>query len=726
MSSKGQGSTVDVVPPADAPDARGECVQPGQPYPLGATWDGRGANFSIFSEQATRIDLCLFDAGGRERRVTLPEVTGFCWHGYLPRVTPGQRYGYRVHGPWAPGRGHRFNPSKLLIDPYARAIDGDVRWHDAVFPYRIGGPDDVIDTRDSAPFVPRSIVIDPAFDWAGDTSPGTPLADTLLYETHVKGITMRHPDIPPPLRGTYAGLAHPAAIEHLRRLGVTAVELLPVHEFVHARHVRERGLRNYWGYDSLGFFAPHHEYARDRAPGGQVSEFKRMVAALHAAGLEVILDVAYTHTAEGNHLGPMLAFKGIANGAYYRTAADDPRYYVDYTGTGNTLNVRHPHVIQLIMDSLRYWVLAMHVDGFRFDLGAALGREFHEVDRLATFFEVVQQDPVISRVKLIVEPWDLGEGGYQVGNFPVLWSEWNGRYRDTVRDYWRSAEAMIPDLACRLAGSSDLFQDDGRRPYASINFVTSHDGFTLRDLVSYDVKHNEANGEDNRDGDTCNRSWNCGVEGDTDRADVTELRARQQRNLLATLLLSQGVPMLLGGDEIGRTQRGNNNAYCHDCEVSWFDWEHADRSLLHFTRRLIAFRRRHPIFRRRQWFRGPRQSTGVGDIAWLRPDASPMANGDWQSAGLGAIAMFLNGEALADCDRTGAAVTDDSFLLCFSAKREPVRFSLAGPPFALAWEPILDTMTACVDVRGSRLEAGAVVVLAPLSLRVFRRVAAPP
>ena len=634
-------------------------VWPGDPYPLGATWDGEGTNFSIFSEVAERVELCLFGEDGAERRLALPEVTAFCWHGYVPGVGPGQRYGFRVYGPWSPDEGHRCNPAKLLLDPYAKAIDGDVRWHQAVFSYQ-SGEEHVRNDADSAPYVPRAIVIDPAFSWGRDRPPRTPLHGSILYEIHVKGFTARRRDIPRPIRGTYAGLAHRASIEYLKTLGVTAVELMPVHQFVHDAHLMGRGLRNYWGYNSIAFLAPHHGYAARRDPGGQVVEFKRMVKALHAAGIEVILDVVYNHTAEGNHLGPTLSFKGIDNAAYYRLVAGERRRYFDYTGTGNTLNVRHPHVLQLIMDSLRYWVLDMHVDGFRFDLAATLARELHAVDRLSAFFDVIQQDPVISQVKLIAEPWDVGEGGYQVGNFPPLWSEWNGRYRDTVRDYWRGEPAVLSEMASRLTGSSDLYAETGRRPFASINFVTAHDGFTLADLVSYNEKHNEANGEENRDGESHNRSWNCGAEGPADDAEVKKLRARQKRNFLATLFLSQGVPMLLGGDEIGRTQRGNNNAYCQGNEISWFDWEQADSELLAFTRCLIAIRREHYIFRRRRWFQGrPLRSAGVADIAWFRPDGTPMNDEDWQTGFARSLGVFLNGRGITGRDRRGTRHEDD-------------------------------------------------------------------
>ncbi len=542
-------------------------VWPGNDYPLGATYDGAGTNFSIFSEIAERVELCLFDEKGNETRFDLPEVTSFCWHGYLPNLGPGQRYGFRVHGPWAPAEGHRCNPAKLLLDPYARAIEGQVQWNEAVFPHFFNNPDGPPNDKDSAPFMPKSVVINPFFDWGNDRHPRTQSHETIVYEAHVKGFSIKHPDVPEELRGTYAGLAHPRAIEHFTRLGITAVELMPAHQFIHDKHLVERGLRNYWGYNSIGYLAPHNEYSASGQTGQQVQEFKQMVKGLHEAGIEVILDVVYNHTAEGNHLGPILSFKGIDNAAYYRLMPDDRRYYRDYTGTGNSLNMRHPHVLQLIMDSLRYWVLEMHVDGFRFDLAATLARELHDVDRLSAFFDIIQQDPVISQVKLIAEPWDVGEGGYQVGKFPPLWMEWNGKYRDCVRDYRRGQDQTLGEFAYRITGSPDLYEATGRRPYASVNFITAHDGFTLHDLVSYNEKHNEANGEDNRDGESNNRSWNCGVEGPIDDPQVNALRNRQKRNFLSTLFLSQGIPMLLGGDEIGRAQRGNNNAYCQDNEI---------------------------------------------------------------------------------------------------------------------------------------------------------------
>ena len=637
------------------------------------------------------MELCLFDEAGGETRVELPQMTGYTWHGYLPGVGPGQRYGYRVHGPWDPASGRRCNPHKLLLDPYARAIEGDVRWSDAIHGHVRGHPLRMQE-RDSAPDVPRSIVMAADFDWGDDTSPHVPEAETILYETHVKGFTRRHPDIPEPLRGTYAGLAHPAAIDHLTRLGVSSVELMPVHHFVHDGFLRERGLRQYWGYNSIGFFAPHAEYAAAGPGGGQVNEFKAMVKALHAAGLEVILDVVYNHTGEGNHRGPMISFRGFDNQAYYRVRPENPRHYTDYTGTGNTLNVREPYVLQLIMDSLRYWITEMHVDGFRFDLASALARELHEVDRLSSFFDIIQQDPVIRTVKLIAEPWDVGEGGYQVGNFPPHWAEWNGQYRDNVRDFWRGEPDMLHDFGRRFSGSADLYADEGRTPAASVNLVTAHDGFTLLDLVSYDRKHNRANGDGNRDGESWNRSWNCGTEGPTDDPEILAVRTRQRRNLLATLLLSQGVPMLLGGDEMGRTQHGNNNGYCHDSELSWFEWERVDEEMLDFTTKLIALRREHPIFRRQHWFRVGLPDGGVDeirDIEWCRPDGSRMADADWHTDDAAAIAVYLSGEHLRD--RDGQAITDDSFYLALNATAAPMTFSLPDGWLGGTWGCVFDT-----------------------------------
>ena len=666
-------------------------IWPGDAYPLGATWDGTGTNFSIFSEAAERVELCLFDEGGDETRLELPEMMAFCWHGYVPGVGVGQRYGFRVHGPWAPEQGHRCHPSKLLLDPYAKAIDGEVRWNGAVFSY-LRGDQNTPNVDDSAPFVPRSVVIDPTFDWGDDRHPRTPLHHSVIYELHVKGFTARHPELPPEIRGTYAALAHPVSLEYFRHLGITAIELMPIHQFVHDAHLLDRGLRNYWGYNSIGFLAPHNEYSASGSRGQQVTEFKRVVKTLHEAGLEVILDVVYNHTAEGNHLGPTLAFKGIDNAAYYRLAPDDRRRYFDYTGTGNTLHIRHPHVLQLLMDSLRYWVLEMHVDGFRFDLASTLARELHDVDRLSAFFDVIQQDPVISQVKLIAEPWDVGEGGYQVGNFPPLWSEWNGQYRDTVRDYWRGEPETLSTMASRLTGSSDLYEASGRRPFASVNFMTAHDGFTLRDLVSYNEKHNEANGEENRDGESHNRSWNCGAEGPTDDPGVNRLRARQQRNFLATLLLSQGIPMLLGGDESGRTQRGNNNAYCQDNGTSWFDWEHVDVDLLEFTRRVIAIRRDHYIFRRRRWFQGRSlRGAGVADIVWYRPDGSTMTDEDWQSGFAKSLGVFLSGLNIPSRGRRGERHEDDDFYLVLNAHDDAVRFTLPTGGRVRGWRRMVDT-----------------------------------
>jgi glycogen operon protein len=693
-------------------------VWPGRPYPLGATYDGTGTNFSLYSEVAAAVELSLFDPHGTEARVPMTEVDGFCWHAYLPRVGIGQRYGFRVHGPWNPAAGQRCNPNKLLLDPYAKAIDGGVDWDPACFPYNFGDPASRNDD-DSAPHVPKGVVVSPYFDWTADRPPDIPLHESVIYEVHVKGFTASHPDIPELLRGTYAGLAHPVAIDYLRSLGVTAVELQPVHQFVHDAHLVNRGLRNYWGYNSIGFFAPHNDYSSAGSDGSQVPEFKAMVRTLHEADIEVILDVVYNHTAEGNHLGPILSFKGIDNCAYYRLVPDDRAHYYDTTGTGNSLNMAHPHALQLIMDSLRYWVTEMHVDGFRFDLAATLARQFHDVDRLSAFFDLVQQDPVISQVKLIAEPWDLGEGGYQVGNFPPLWSEWNGRFRDTVRDVWRGEPAIVGELASRLTGSSDLYQSDSRRPAASVNFVTAHDGFTLADLVSYNDKHNEANGEDNKDGESYNRSWNCGVEGPTDDPAILTLRARQRRNLLATLLLSQGVPMLLYGDEVGRTQGGNNNAYCQDNEISWFDWAHRDEEVLAFTTRLVALRQEHPVFKRRRWFQG-RPLRGTADILWLKPDGTEMTEADWTEHHETCVGMFLNGQAILSPGPRGERIVDDSFLVLFNASSEPRKWSISGA-WGEEWVRVLDT--ACD--RGEPDDPDPVrgdLVLTERSLMLLRRV----
>ncbi|HVM47611.1 MAG TPA: glycogen debranching protein GlgX [Candidatus Acidoferrum sp.] len=676
-----------------------DAVLPGRPYPLGATWDGEGVNFALFTDAAERVELCLFDSPEDKReakRIMLPECTHNIWHAYVTGVQPGQLYGYRVHGPYDPNAGHRFNPSKLLLDPYAKAIGRPLRWADELFGYKLGdqAQDLSIDKRDSAAFAPLGVVIDPAFDWGGDRSPGWRWRETIIYETHVKGFTMRHPEVPEKLRGKYAGLASDPAIGHLKKMGITAVELMPIHHFVHDRPLVERGLSNYWGYNTLGFFAPEPGYAAAAAPLEAVREFKTMVKALHRAGIEVILDVVYNHTAEGNQLGPTLSFRGIDNAAYYRPADKDHRFYQDYTGCGNTLNMTTPSVLQLIMDSLRYWITEMHVDGFRFDLAAALAREFHAVDRLGAFFDIIHQDPMISQVKLIAEPWDLGEGGYQVGNFPVGWTEWNGKYRDAVRRFWKGDQDVMSELATRLCGSSDLYASSSRRPSASINFVTAHDGFTLNDQVSYDRKHNEANGEENRDGNDNNLSWNCGAEGPTDDPAILELRERQKRNFLATLLFSQGVPMISGGDEIGRTQNGNNNAYCQDNEISWYDWklDAPRQALLEFTRRLIACRRDHPSLRRHKFFQGrPIRGGEVKDLVWLRPDGEEMTDEEWGAGWQRTLGMRLDGDALDVLDERGRRIKDDTFLLLLNAHHEPVQFMLPAFVSDAQWTILFDT-----------------------------------
>jgi len=669
-------------------------VWPGSPYPLGATWDGEGVNFALFSEHAEGVELCLFDAYGRRQlgRIDVRWQTDQVWHCYLPEARPGLLYGYRVRGPYDPQNGHRFNHHKLLLDPYAKSFSGQVRWSDALFGYRVGGKHDDLtaDGRDSAHGMPKSRVIDTAFTWGDDKPLNIPWHNTVIYELHVKGFTQQHPDVPPELRGTYAGLATAPVVDYLKRLGITAVELMPVHAFIDDRHLVEKGLRNYWGYNSIGFFAPDMRYCSS----GRVSEFKTMVKTFHSAGIEVILDVVYNHTAEGNHLGPTLSFRGIDNAAYYRLVQDDQRYYMDYTGCGNTLNMMHPRVLQLIMDSLRYWVQEMHVDGFRFDLASALARELHEVNRLGAFFDIIHQDPVLSQVKLIAEPWDLGEGGYQVGNFPVGWTEWNGLYRDAIRSYWKGEGGMIGELGYRLTGSSDLYEFSGRRPYASINFVTCHDGFTLHDLVSYDHKHNQANLEDNRDGADDNRSWNCGVEGPTVNKHVNDLRARQKRNFLATLLLSQGIPMLYAGDEIGRTQQGNNNAYCQDNEISWVNWEvsREDRQLLRFVRYLIRLRHEHPAFRRRHFFQGRKiKGTGVKDITWLRPDGKEMTDEEWQQSFARCLGLFLSGDAFEEYDDRGRRVCDNDLLIMINAHHEEIPFRIPSANPRVRWQVLMDT-----------------------------------
>ncbi len=692
----------------------------GAPYPLGATWDGAGVNFAIFSENAEAVDLCLFDAEGREQRVRLHEQTDLVWHCYLPDVRPGQRYGYRVHGPYQPERGHRFNPHKLLIDPYAKRIDGGIDWSDRVFGYRIGADeDDEPDDRDSAAHVPKSVVINPAFVWGGDGPLRTPWERTLIYEVHLKGFTRQHPDVPPELRGTYAGLASFAAIDYLQELGVSAVELLPVHHHVDDRRLVDIGLSNYWGYNTIGFFAPDSRHA---ATGEPVSEFKTMVKRLHDAGMEVILDVVYNHTGEGNHQGPTLSFRGIDNAAYYRLAAEDPRMYVDYTGTGNTLNAVHPRTLQLIMDSLRYWITEMHVDGFRFDLASTLARELHDVDKLGSFFDIVHQDPVISQAKLIAEPWDVGPGGYQVGNFPVGWAEWNGKYRDTVRRFWRGVGGQAGELAYRLTGSSDLYAMSGRQPHASINFVTAHDGFTLNDLVSYEQKHNEANGEGNRDGESHNESMNFGVEGPSDDPAVNAAREQQQRSFLATLILSQGVPMLLGGDEMGRTQRGNNNAYAQDNPISWFDWTQTDasRQLLEFTRGLIAFFRRHPVLRRRRFFQGRRiRGSTVKDLTWYDVRGDEMTDEEWGAADTLTIGLRLAGDAIDERGPRGERIVDDTLLMVLNAADDAVEFRLPDDGRS-AWELVLDTRSPDPPAEGgSRHPGGSTYEVAARSVVVL-------
>jgi isoamylase len=665
-------------------------IWPGHPFPLGASYDGAGTNFAVFSNAADSVELCLFD-DGVEQRIELTERSAYVHHGYVPGIGPGQHYGYRVHGPWDPSRGQRANPHKVLLDPYSKAIEGAVTWGQSVYAHHLDDPQRA-DTTDSADATPRSVVVNPFFDWGHDRPPRTPLHQSIIYETHVRGLTMTHPDVIPEHRGTYAGLGSEPIIRYLTGLGVTAVELLPVHHMSPERFLVDRGLTNYWGYSSVGFFAPEARYASNAKRGRQVQEFRQMVKDLHQAGIEVILDVVYNHTAEGSELGPTFCFRGLDNAAYYRLDPSDLSRYVDYTGCGNSLNMLHPHVLQLIMDSLRYWISEMHVDGFRFDLAATLARELHDVDRLSAFFDIIQQDPVINRVKLIAEPWDLGEGGYQVGNFPPLWSEWNGKYRDEVRDYWRGADAMLGDFAFRLTGSSDLYGSSGRRPSASVNFITAHDGFTLADLVSYDHKHNDANLEDDRDGTTDNRSWNSGAEGVTTDPDVIDRRGRRARGLLTTLMLSQGVPMLLGGDELGRTQGGNNNAYCQDNEISWHDWESVDRDMLAFTRRLTTLRREHPVLHRREFFEGSIvRGDATHDIAWMTPSGDTMTAEDWQVGYARSLMVFLNGEVIPSPGLRGEQVLDDSFLVLSNANDEPMAFTVPSDLAAQGWELELDS-----------------------------------
>jgi isoamylase len=701
----------------------GERPWPGRPRPLGATWDGEGTNVALFSQGAEAVDVCLFDDAGTETRIALEESTFHVWHGYLPQIGPGQLYGFRVDGPFDPSSGDRYNPSKLLVDPYARAVDGDLRLHDAIFG-SVPGRDSVQEHRDSAPYVPKSVVVHDAFPWGEDRRPRHAWSDTVVYELHVKGFTASHPDIPPALRGSYAGLGHPAAIQHLQRLGITAVELMPVHHFVSEPHLLRRGLSNYWGYNSLAYFAPHAAYSASGSRGEQVREFKAMVRALHAAGIEVLLDVVYNHTAESDETGPTLSLRGIDNRTYYRTEEGSRARYRDYTGCGNTLDARSPHVLQLIMDSLRYWVTEMHVDGFRFDLASALARSFHDVDKLSAFFDLIQQDPVISEVKLVAEPWDVGEGGYQVGEFPPLWTEWNGRYRDTIREAWRGGQhGGVRELAYRLSGSSDLYQDNGRRPYASINFVTAHDGFTLRDLTSYERKHNEANGEDGRDGESHNRSWNCGVEGETDDPEINALRRRQGRNLMATLLLSTGVPMITMGDEVRRTQGGNNNPYSQDCELTWMPWDLPPdaAAMTAFTSRLVALRRGHPVFRQNSFFLGrPSGNDDVKDLAWFGADGTELTESQWWDPKVRTLGMYVDGRGIRTRGPRGERVVDDSFLLILHTSPDAGSMVLPGAPWAQAYEVVVDTCEEDGDGGGRVLPAGGAILLTALSLLLLR------
>ncbi|MEU0095947.1 glycogen debranching protein GlgX [Kribbella sp. NPDC006257] len=696
-------------------------VWPGRRYPLGATYDGAGTNFALFSEVAERVELALIADDGTEQLVRLTEVDGFVWHGYLPAVQPGQRYGFRVHGPFNPAEGHRCNPSKLLLDPYARAIDGELDGDESLFSYRFGNPAE-LNTMDNREHTMLSVVTNPFFDWGNDRPPGHAYHETVIYEAHVKGLTKTHPGLPEEIRGTYAGIGHPVIIDHLKQLGVSAIELMPVHQFAQDGHLQERGLSNYWGYNTIGFFAPHNAYSSLGSRGQQVTEFKTMVQALHEADIEVILDVVYNHTAEGNEFGPTLSFKGIDNAAYYRLVDEDRSHYYDTTGTGNSLLMRHPYVLQLIMDSLRYWVTEMHVDGFRFDLAATLARQFHEVDRLSAFFDLVQQDPVVSQVKLIAEPWDVGDGGYQVGNFPPLWTEWNGKYRDTVRDFWRGEEYTLAEFASRLTGSSDLYQDDSRRPLASINFITAHDGFTLRDLVSYNDKHNEANGEGGNDGESHNRSWNCGVEGPADDPAVLELRAKQQRNFLTTLLISQGVPMLAHGDELGRTQSGNNNVYCQDNELAWVNWDLTEeqKELLEFTSRLVELRNNHPVLRRRRFFHGDTDVDGVRDLVWLTPESAEMQEDDWLRGG-NAIAVFLNGDAISEPDPRGEPVVDDSFLILLNSGDQPRNFRLPAKEHGKSWAVAVDATKPTGADGGTEYKAGSPITVEAHSALILTR-----
>ncbi len=698
---------------------------PGHPYPLGAYWDGQGVNFSLYSENATAVELCFFDPSDHKKetvRIRVYEKTHHTWHVYVPEAKPGQLYGYRVHGPYDPANGLRFNPNKLLIDPYAKAISGTIEWHDSNFGYVAGMDDTSFSELDSAPYMPKSVVIDQNFNWEGDRKLRTPYHKTIIYETHVKGLTMLHPDVPESIRGTYAGIAHPSVLAYLKELGVTAIELMPVHHFVNDHFLTEKGLSNYWGYNSIGFFAPDVRYSSSGTIGQQANEFKNMVKALHQAGIEVILDVVYNHTGEGNHMGPTLSFRGIDNSSYYRLT-EDKRFYMDYTGTGNTLNAMMPPVLRLIMDSLRYWILEMHVDGFRFDLAASLARELHDVDRLGSFFDIIYQDPVISQAKLIAEPWDIGEGGYQVGNFPAGWAEWNGKYRDCIRDYWRGEGSMLAEFGLRFTGSPDLYYDDNRSPNASINFITAHDGFTLHDLVSYNEKHNEANGENNNDGESHNRSWNCGVEGETDDEDIIALRNKQKRNLLTTLFLSQGVPMIVAGDEMGKTQGGNNNAYCQDNPISWLNWEQQDHGLLEFTKKLISFYKSHPVFSRRRWFKGKKiRGVGLEDIAWFLPNGEEMTDENWSHDHAKVLGVYMNGRGLKTPGPKGEEMIDDNFYIIFNAHHEFMEFRLPPEKYGHQWTKVIETATNYFDEGNTEsFTAGTLLVVESRSLILLKQ-----
>lgn len=699
-------------------------LYPGNAYPLGSTWDGEGVNFALYADNATAVELCLFDsetAGSASHTLKITERTHHVWHGYIPGLKPGQLYGYRVHGPYEPENGHRFNPHKLLMDPYAKAIAGTIQWHDSLFGYDVHHEDKDLSysEEDSAPYIPKSVVIDPNFDWEGDKHPRIPYHESIIYETHVKGLTFLHPEIPENIRGTYAAIGHPVTIEYLKSLGITAVELMPVHHFVSDAFLHDKGLSNYWGYNSIGFFAPDVRYSSSGCLGEQVAEFKQMVKALHKEGIEVILDVVYNHTGEGNHLGPTLSFKGIDNAAYYRLVEEDNRYYNDYTGTGNTLNANLPSVLRLIMDSLRYWIQEMHVDGFRFDLASTLARELHEVDRLSAFFDIIHQDPVISQAKLIAEPWDLGEGGYQVGKFPPGWAEWNGKYRDCIRDFWRGADSMLAEFAERFTGSSDLYQDDYREPTASINFVTAHDGFCLNDLVSYNQKHNEANGEDNNDGEDHNRSWNCGEEGPSENPEVNKLRNKQKRNFLTTLFLSQGVPMMLSGDEISASKGGNNNTYCQDNEISWLNWETADHQLLRFTQHLIHFRKNHPVFCKRDWFKG-QPIKGVEDIAWFMPNGSEMQEEHWSEDFARSLGIFLNGKGIHAKGARGETILDDNFYVIFNGSDQAIEFKLPPAKFAEQWQVVINTDRDDVVDDDTKYDAEATILVENRSVLLLK------